>query len=132
MSTETTFEPFIQQKTSELNPTISVHQVVFEGLEKTDREFISSAVTPELKHASNLVELSEALNDTFKRLEGLNIFKEVSVLIDKADDSSISDPESHPVKLVFQCKEKRFHIRTGTELQRRDIAWVNEGDIFVA
>ncbi len=118
------FEPFSVHKSSEVNPSISIHQVVFEGLERTEREFLNNAITPELKHASNLIELSEALNSTFKRLEGLNIFKEVSVLIDKADDSRISDPESNPVKLVFQCKEKRFNVRTGTELQRRDIAWV--------
>jgi hypothetical protein len=109
---------------SDANPAISIHKVVFEGLERTDREFISQAITPELTNAANLVELSEALNAAFKRLEGLNIFKEVSVLIDKADDSSVSASESNPVKLVFQCKEKRFSIRTGTELQRRDIAWV--------
>ena len=125
MSTsEAPFETFNPHRLSDANPAISIHKVVFEGLERTDRQFLSQALTPELKHATNLVELSEALNSTFKRLEGLNIFKEVSVLIDKADDSSISNPDTNPVKLVFQCKEKRFNIRTGTELQRRDIAWV--------
>lgn len=123
------FEPLNEHhKTAEMNTNISVHQIVFEGLERTDQEFLIGAIEPEVKKASNLVELSDALNSTFRRLEGLNIFKEVSVLIDKADDFSASDPDSHPVKLVFQCKEKRFHIRTGTELQRRDIAWVKHSN----
>lgn len=120
------FESFDQHTTSQLNPKISVHQVIFEGLERTKPGYLETALSGELKKSENLVELSESLNAAFKRLEGLNVFKEVSVLIDKAEDASTSDPESHPVKLVLKCKEKRFNIRTGTELQRRDIAWVRQ------
>ena len=83
--------------------------------------------------AENLLELSDTLNLAFNHLERLNIFKDVSVVIDQAtivDDGEreLLDTNNaiHDVKVIFKCKEKRFNIRTGTELQRKDIAWVRK------
>lgn len=103
------------------NPKIVVKELAFEGLDRTDRAFVEAVLKPCLT-VTSLYELSDSLNAAFQRLERLNVFKDVSVVIDRAEDS---DDDLHEIKLLFRCKEKRFNIRTGTELRRRDIVWVS-------
>lgn len=112
------------------NPKIKINCIKFEGLKRTDEKFLLSALERcGIEGCCNLMELSESLNLAFNKLERLNIFKDISVAIDQADtlekDLNVFDTELiHKVKIIFKCKEKRLNIRTGTELQRKDIAWV--------
>lgn len=110
-----------------INPKIKVDQIEFEGLKRTDRKFLTETVQSTLmKKSSDLTELSAALGESFSKLERLNIFKNVSVTIDPSEgENGGSDAEVHRVKVVFNCKEKRFNIKTGTEFQRKDIVWVS-------
>ena len=89
-----------------------------------------------VEESADLMELSKALGKAFERLERLNIFKDVSVTIDEANDqlidnNFINEAPVHSVKIIFKCKEKRFNIRTGTELQRKDIAWVTRTEALM-
>lgn len=106
-----------------LNPKIIVKSIDFAGLSRTDRQFLLKTITDSaVDQSKNLTELSQSLSVAFSRLERLNIFKTVSVTIDQAEE--LDEEDAHGVKVVFNCKEKKFNIRTGTELQRKDIAWV--------
>lgn len=110
-----------------VNPQIKIQSIQFTGIKRTDPEFLMKAIAlTGVEGSADLMELSKALNKAFERLERLNVFKDVSVTIDQASNESVDEENPvHSVKIVFQCKEKRFNIRTGTELQRKDIAWVN-------
>lgn len=114
-----------------INPQIKIKSIEFTGINRTDREFLMKSIAlAGIEESADLMELSKSLSKAFERLERLNIFKDVSVTIDQAEDQSTGTDDTsgdnpvHPVKIVFKCKEKRFNIRTGTELQRKDIAWV--------
>lgn len=121
---------------STANPSIEIKEIEFEGLERTNEVFFKKALGS-FDSIRSLNELSAALNKTFSNLERLNMFKDVSVVIDHIDEvDEVSKDKSadgstapdHQVKLIFKCKEKRFNVRTGTELQRKDIAWVHYND----
>ena len=110
-----------------INPKIQIKSIEFEGLKRTDKEFLNKTLEScGMERSGNLLELSDGLGRAFDRFERLNIFKDVSVTIDQADDGDEGDFDEivHNVKVIFKCKEKRFNIRTGTELQRKDIACV--------
>lgn len=110
-----------------VNPQLKIESIQFTGIKRTDPEFLMKTIAlTGVEGSADLMELSKALNKAFERLERLNIFKDVSVTIDQASDEPPGNDENpvHAVKIVFKCKEKKFNIRTGTELQRKDIAWV--------
>ena len=119
-----------------INSKIKIESIEFKGLKRTDPEFLIKTIKlTGVEESLNLMELSKGLNEAFERLERLNIFKDVSVTIDETNRDVGSENANyliddeypvHPVKIVFKCKEKGFNIRTGTELQRKDIAWVKE------
>lgn len=116
-----------------VNPRIEIKSIEFEGLKRTDKDLLMRTLgLCGMEDSKSLLELSNSLSKAFDRLERLNVFKDVSVVIDQADTNdsipNMFQSDSEPiqdVKVVFKCKEKRFNIRTGTELQRKDIAWVN-------
>lgn len=119
------------------NPRIKVKSIEFEGLKRTQKEFLMKTLGYcGMEESGSLLELSGALSGAFNRLERLNIFKNVSVTIDQADkqeDDNEDAEDVHKVKIIFKCKEKRFNVRTGTELQRKDIAWVKKSpDLFIS
>ena len=120
-----------------LNPQIKIESIQFTGLKWTDPEFLMKSIAfTGVEESADLMELSKALGKAFERLERLNIFKDVSVTIDEANDqlidnNFINEAPVHSVKIVFNCKEKRFNIRTGTELQRKDIAWVTRTEALM-
>ena len=122
----------IEYSNENANPKIKIESVEFFGIKWTNKEFLKKIIGS-INEAENLVDLSERLSQTFKKLEKLDIFKDVSVTIDQFEDfekgsevkeSNNHNLDIHKVKIIFNCKEKRFNIRTGTELQRKDIAWV--------
>ena len=119
------------------NPQIKIESIEFTGIKRTDPVFLMKTISlAGVEGSFDLVELSRALGKAFERLERLNIFKDVSVTIDQANEfeneNFTEDNPVHSVKIVFKCKEKRFNIRTGTELQRKDIAWVQKQVKFVS
>ena len=126
-SNEPILEHYENLNTSEfsaVNPKIKIKSIEFSGLKSTQKGFLIKTLNgAKLDKSQDLFELSSNLTDAFGRLERLNIFKNVSVTIDEAEQEKEST-HFHNVKIVFNCKEKRFNIRTGTELQRKDIAWV--------
>lgn len=111
-----------------INAQIKIKSIQFVGIKRTDLNFLMNSIASTgVEESTNLMELSTALNKSFEKLERLNIFKDVSVTIDEAEETEpidLIDNPVHSVKIVFKCKEKRFNVRTGTELQRKDIAWV--------
>lgn len=118
-----------------VNPKIKINCIEFEGIKRTDKQFLMNTLgSCGMEGSSNLKELSDSLGKAFNKLERLNIFKDVSVTIDqddttattteKDDSKPITAEVVHKVKVIFNCKEKRLNIKTGTELQRKDIAWV--------
>ncbi len=116
-----------------VNPKIKINCIEFEGLKRTDKQFLMGTLgSCGMEESHNLEELSNSLSKAFSILERLNIFKDVSVKIDQADASdkeettAVDSEVVHMVKVIFKCKEKGFNIRTGTELQRKDIAWVSQ------
>lgn len=116
---------------SAVNPKIEVKSIEFSGLNRTDKNFLLKTLSgAKVEQSKDLFELSANLTDAFGRLERLNIFKNVSVTIDEAKTKTDEEGDVHNVKITFNCKEKRFNIRTGTELQRKDIAWVNQRRSF--
>lgn len=123
---------FTSNKTTNQNVQIKIKSIEFEGLKGTNEEFLMNTIKGlAVDKAENLLELSDTLNLAFNHLERLNIFKDVSVVIDQAtiidgERELVDDNAIHNVKVIFKCKEKRFNIRTGTELQRKDIAWVKK------
>lgn len=113
-----------------VNPLIKIESIKFMGINRTDPQFLMKTIAlTGVEGSADLMELSKALNKTFERLERLNIFKDVSVTIDQVNDTQNPIDEVHSVKIVFKCKEKRFNIRTGTELQRKDITWVKRASL---
>jgi hypothetical protein len=130
-SNEPILEHYEKLNTSEfsaVNPKIQIKSIEFFGLKRTYQEFLLNTLKgAKLDESQDLFELSLNLTDAFGRLERLNIFKNVSVTIDEAEQENKQESSDvHNVKIIFNCKEKRFNIRTGTELQRKDIAWVKE------
>lgn len=129
-SNEPSLEHYENLNTSEfsaVNPKIKINIIKFSGLKWTQPDFLVKALSgTKLDKSQDLFELSSNLTDAFGRLERLNIFKNVSVTIDEAEqEHEHESTDFHNVKIVFNCKEKKFNIRTGTELQRKDIAWVS-------
>lgn len=111
---------------SVVNPKIKIKNIEFSGLKRTSISFLLKTLSEaKIEKSQDLFELSANLTDAFGRLERLNIFKNVSVTIDEAEIDKDTLENFHNVKVVFHCKEKKFNIRTGTEIQRKDIAWVN-------
>ena len=130
-------EPILEQyenldisEYSAVNPKIKVKSILFSGLKRTQKDFLLKTLKDtELSESRDLLELSTNLTAAFGKLERLNVFKDVSVTIDEAEkeqDSSSTSSDAHNVKITFNCQEKRFNVRTGTELQRKDIAWVKK------
>lgn len=131
-SNEPILEHYENLNTSEfsaVNPKINIKSIQFSGLKRTQKDFLLKTLSgTKLEDSKDLFELSSNLSDAFSRLERLNIFKNLSVTIDESEQEGGHQDESdnvHNVKIIFNCKEKRFNIRTGTELQRKDIALVN-------
>ena len=132
-SNEPNLEHYENLKTNDftaLNPKINISSISFVGLKRTNENFLKDALEDAIpNNSTDLFELSQNLNKAFQKLERLNIFKDVSVTIDHADTEEkivpgSSDTDIPDVKIIFNCKEKRFNIRTGTEFQRKDMAWV--------
>jgi hypothetical protein len=116
------------------NPRIYVKTLEFEGLNRTKENFIHF-VLADCYYARDLQELSHRLNTAFQRLDRLNLFKDVAVVIDKAEGGKDdAEPFSlfdrpHEIRLLFKVKEKKWNIRTGTEFRRKDLVW-NFGSVF--
>ena len=126
-SNEPILEHYENLNTSEfsaVNPKIKVKSIEFTGIKRTENDFLLKTLSgTKLENSEDLFQLSANLSDAFGKLERLNVFKNVSVTIDEAATKDASEDVQN-VKIIFKCKEKRFNIRTGTELQRKDIAWV--------
>lgn len=127
-SNEPILEHYENLNTSEfssINPKIKIKSIKFSGLKRTQTDFLLKTLKgSKLADSQDLFELSTNLSDAFNRLDRLNVFKNVSVTIDEDKQDEEDSVDVHNVKITFDCKEKRFNIRTGTELQRKDIAWV--------
>lgn len=65
--------------------------------------------------------LSACLREGVERLQRLECFKNINVLVDRLKD----DPAGHDVMVVVEVEERRFKLHAGTEVKRNDIAFVH-------
>lgn len=98
---------------------MSIGLIEIKGLKKTKQDLVQPVLTPCLS-ATTFGALSSCLREGVERLQRLDCFKNIDVLVDRIKD----DPAGHDVKVVVEVEEKRFKLHAGTEVKRNDIAFV--------
>lgn len=55
-----------------------------------------------------------------EKVQRLDIFKNINVVMDKMEDDA-----GHDVKVIIDAEEKRYRLHAGTEVKKNDLAFVH-------
>lgn len=109
------------------NVPVSIGLIEIKGLEKTKSDLIQPLFSPCLR-ATTFGSLSTCLRDSVDKMQRLDIFKNINVVMDKIPE----DKAGHDVMVVIEAEEKKFRLHAGTEVQKSDIAFVRTINLKVS
>jgi outer membrane protein insertion porin family len=90
-----------------------IHSFQIHGAKKTRRSLFESVIYPALQ-VRTLGSVIDEVHITADKLNRLDIFKHIDVLLDKSNDQ-FAQPEA--IDVILSVEEKsRFWIKTGTEI----------------
>lgn len=104
------------------------------GLERTRPEIMQSALNP-CRQARTFGELTECLSQASRRLDQLDIFKEMRFVIDRGDDGQkhnwdqsqpqgqAQDQGQGSVLVRVEAREKKYKFNAGTNIRKNEVGF---------